>query len=430
NDYHPKAGGPAVDTGAAALAGQNALPTDLDGNPRPQGAGYDIGAYELVANTPKGTQTTLSASGSDPSYTTQSLSFTAAVSGGVPNGETVNLDDASNNNVVIATGTLSGGTATIAVPAGTLSVGPHILVAVYGGDPNFAASQSVAYTQTVVPAWLSANSQATWNPLTHTLTVTGSATLIADPGSDEPNIVESGPAAQLKIQPATGPTDIHVGGISLSNGASLQVVSVGASRTHANHNVLVVGTLGASADPTFSIDATSKLDLADNDLVLHVGTSDTSGAAAYNTVFAQAKTGRHGDAATPDGTWSGFGLSSSSATAADAAAGYEQVALGVVNNNQLMFGSLSQWSVGSASENLGANDVIVKYTYVGDYALEGMVSGDDAGILQVQFDKGASNTHNWATGSTLWDGLADDNEAGVFQIQYGLGTGGKNGSQL
>ncbi|HEY2588812.1 MAG TPA: right-handed parallel beta-helix repeat-containing protein, partial [Tepidisphaeraceae bacterium] len=45
NDYHPKAGGPAVDTGAAALAGQNALPTDLDGNPRPQGAGYDIGAY-------------------------------------------------------------------------------------------------------------------------------------------------------------------------------------------------------------------------------------------------------------------------------------------------------------------------------------------------------------------------------------------------
>ncbi|HEY2584776.1 MAG TPA: hypothetical protein VGI81_03300, partial [Tepidisphaeraceae bacterium] len=120
----------------------------------------------------------------------------------------------------------------------------------------------------------------------------------------------------------------------------------------------------------------------------------------------------------------------SAATAVFNAQGYEQVALGVVDNNQLVFGALSQWSVGSASENLGANDVIVKYTYVGDYALEGMVGGDNAGILQVEYDNGASNTHNWATGSTLWDGLSDGNEAGVFQIQYGLGTGGKNGPQL
>ncbi|HEY2589160.1 MAG TPA: hypothetical protein VGI81_25680, partial [Tepidisphaeraceae bacterium] len=180
----------------------------------------------------------------------------------------------------------------------------------------------------------------------------------------------------------------------------------------------------------FSIDATSKLDLSDNDLILHVGSSDANGTTAYNNVFGQAKIGRHGDAATPDGTWNGNGLDSSAAAAVFNAQGYEQVALGVVDNNQLVFGPLSKWTVGTASETLGANDVIVKYTYVGDYALEGMVSGDDAGILQVEYDNGAGNTHNWATGSTLWDGLTDDNEAGVFQIQYGLGTGGKNGPQL
>ncbi|HEY2585897.1 MAG TPA: hypothetical protein VGI81_09050, partial [Tepidisphaeraceae bacterium] len=234
----------------------------------------------------------------------------------------------------------------------------------------------------------------------------------------------------LVIQPATSPTDVHVGGVSLSNGAKLQMAGVGAGRTHSNHDVLVVGTLGATADPTFAIDATSKLDLSDNDLVLHAGSSDANGTTAYNSVYALAKSGRHGDPATPDGTWDGFGLDSSAATAVFNAQGYEQVALGVVDNNQLVFGALSKWTVGTASENLGANDVIVKYTYVGDYALEGMVGDDDAGILQVEYDKGKTNTHNWATGSTLWDGLSDDNEAGVFQIQYRLGTGGKNGPQL
>jgi parallel beta-helix repeat protein len=42
-DYHLKAGSPAIDAGSSSY---NPPKTDSDGTPRPQGAGYDIGAYE------------------------------------------------------------------------------------------------------------------------------------------------------------------------------------------------------------------------------------------------------------------------------------------------------------------------------------------------------------------------------------------------
>ncbi len=46
NDYHLMAGSPAIDAGLASLAGHAAPAADLEGNPRPAGIGFDVGAYE------------------------------------------------------------------------------------------------------------------------------------------------------------------------------------------------------------------------------------------------------------------------------------------------------------------------------------------------------------------------------------------------
>lgn len=104
--------------------------------------------FELAANT----AVKLSLyGGRNQAEAHESLAFVATISGGVPEGEIVTLLDSSNNDAVVATGTIRHGTARLLVPPGTFSVGTHTLIAVYGGDPSFAAGESQPIALTILP---------------------------------------------------------------------------------------------------------------------------------------------------------------------------------------------------------------------------------------------------------------------------------------
>lgn len=92
---------------------------------------------KISAQPLSATKTRLTTSGS-PSQQGQAVTFTATVTnkyGSIPDGETVTFYDRSN---LLGTGQTSGGVATCTTS--TLSVGKHVIKALYPGDNVYAAS--------------------------------------------------------------------------------------------------------------------------------------------------------------------------------------------------------------------------------------------------------------------------------------------------
>jgi len=119
--------------------------TDSDGD-------ISISTFTVTVN-PVATAITLVDNGPKRSTYGQSVSFTVSVSSNVgvaiPDGETLNLEDASNGDAIVATGTFENDSATINVS--NLNAGSHSLFAYYAGDATNGASQSSTVTQAVNP---------------------------------------------------------------------------------------------------------------------------------------------------------------------------------------------------------------------------------------------------------------------------------------
>jgi hypothetical protein len=224
------------------------------------------------------------------------------------------------------------GAAAASTTATFTKTGSYILQ-VTATDSGGLSTTSTVNVSVQLPAWLSSTSVAVWNPTTQILTVTGATSIIADPGGDEPIIQASGSAAVITLNPAGG-TDIHIGGLSLTN-----------------YHLLVNGVAGSTVAPTYTIDSASTLDLMDNDMAILYG----SGSSSLTTVNAELLEAYDG------GVWNKPGLTSSIAATEGG-----KTALG--------FGEASTLGLSSFDGlTLGGNAVLVKYTITGDANLDGSV---------------------------------------------------------
>jgi hypothetical protein len=252
---------------------------------------------------------------------------------------------------------------------------------------------SQATVQVGLPAWLGSGSAATWNSSSKILTVTGAASIIADPGTDEPIIQANTSSGIITINPATG-VDIHIGGLSLTNGAQATVTATSSSR------LLIVGTTTA---PTFTIDSTSQLNLTSNDMDIVNGSLS-----AITTQVARKYA---------YGAWSGPGGINSATASADST---HRTTLGVIQNNG---SGTAIYKTGNLFDGFapGASDILVKYTYYGDANLDGAVDGSDYTLVDNGFNKSGSLS-GWYNGDFNYDGLIDGSDYTLIDNSFNTQT--------
>ena len=160
------------------------------------------------------------------------------------------------------------------------------------------------------------------------------------------------------------------------------------------------GGISVLDDLELSLDTT--LDVTNNTLVLHSTEANKNGRFAdLRAKIANAQNGLDPNLIT---NWNGTGLTSSTARANNLATGFDLVSLGLIRNSDL---DITTGIPGSSytsfgGELVGPHDLLLKYTYIGDANLNGVVSFDDyIGMDNAFF--GLIPNLGWATGDMNFD---------------------------
>ncbi|MDZ4818866.1 MAG: PEP-CTERM sorting domain-containing protein, partial [Planctomycetota bacterium] len=213
------------------------------------------------------------------------------------------------------------------------------------------------------------------------------------------------------------------GNTFVSAGASLQADRI-------EQNALLIGSAAkvelrnSSAGGTASlvqslvIDGGSRptglLDLANNDLVISA-TNATKNTVLSTTVqqilFSQNKTGAHSH-------WDRAGISTSTAAAINSSAGGELLGLAAIRNSDFL-------TVGMSAEDsfsglpVDSDDILVKYTFLGDANLDGLIDMDDYGLIDAIM-RGIRPNLGWISGDFNYDGSVDFDDYGLIDFAFGM----------
>ena len=164
------------------------------------------------------------------------------------------------------------------------------------------------------------------------------------------------------------------------------------------------GDAGTSAVGTIDVDSGGILDLTNNDLVIRAtaATKDAVHAAAQADIVS-AQNGLDANFIT---NWDGPGITSSAARTANLASNFDLVGLGAIRNSDIdiLTGLPGSSYTTFSGQAVTPDDILVKYTYIGDGNLDGLVSFDDyVGMDNAFF--GLIPNLGWATGDINFDGV-------------------------
>ncbi len=198
--------------------------------------------------------------------------------------------------------------------------------------------------------------------------------------------------------PGNSPGTITVGGLNILPGGVLDL---------ADGEVIVSpngGNAATSVVNALTINGASKFDLKNNDLVIRAtaATKDAVHAAAQVDIVS-AQNGFDANFIT---NWNGPGLTSTAARTANVATGFDLVGLGMIRNSDIdvITGLPGASYTTFSGQPVTPDDILVKYTYIGDGNLDGLVSFDDyVGMDNAFF--GLIPNLGWATGDINFDGV-------------------------
>jgi hypothetical protein len=189
--------------------------------------------------------------------------------------------------------------------------------------------------------------------------------------------------------------NVRSAGLTIDGGT----VAITANGTPAGTSVVASLSIAGGAAPA------AKLDLTNNAAIVNY-----SGASPLGTVRSQLIAGRGGPGF--GANWTGQGIASSAAAAANAAEA-ESRSIGIAENATLPLGPYTTF----AGQPVDNTSLLIAFTRTGDANLDGMVDDDDVTIVGASYAPGVAQP-SWALGDFDYNGFVDDDDVTLLGAFY------------